>query len=340
MLIGALILCVAASETTLVDLHVDTVHQALAHGRTLRSAKNEVNLKTMAAGDVGAALFAIWVPAKVRDSVAYAERAYAAFQKLVASSGGAVVQARNAAGVHAAWASGSRAALLAIEGAHALGDDPERLRMWKDRGLVAIGLTWQNSNAFAESALDESRNPGEKSAGRQGVGLSAAGERLVRLADELGIGVDLAHASSATLRDVLRVSKAAPLVSHTACRTLCDHHRNLTDDDLRAVGQRGGVVGLTFHSPHLRCKTPGKNAVGRAGIGDVVLQLKRIAATAGVDAVAIGSDYDGMIQTPRGLESAAAFPRLRAALRRAKFTREQLSKLFHGNALRILSRSP
>ncbi|MBI3073915.1 MAG: membrane dipeptidase [Deltaproteobacteria bacterium] len=326
----ALCFALAANDATLIDLHVDTVHQVFAHGRRLRGRAADVNLATMAAGDVGAAFFAIWVPARARDHVSYAERAYAAFKRMLAETKGAVVQARNAAEIRAAWAAGKRVALLAIEGAHALGDDPERLRVWRARGLVALGLTWTNSNAFAESDVDEAAR---RTRGENGRGLTKLGERLVALADELGVLIDTAHASAATLRDVTRISRQPPIASHTASRALCRHHRNLTDDSLRLIASRGGVVGLTFHGPHVRC---GRR--GRASLADIVLQLAHMKRVAGIDAIAIGSDYDGMIVTPTGLPNAASFKKLRTALRKSGFSADDISRIFQKNVLRVLER--
>jgi len=211
----------------------------------------------------------------------------------------------------------------AFEGAGPLADDPDSLQLWLKRGLRIVGLVHTYANELASSSGD----PEPKA-----FGLTEKGRLFVRRAFELGLVVDVSHASDRALADIL--TEAAPargvvVATHSNARALANHPRNLSDAQLRAIAATGGVIGVNFHGPFL--------ARGRrARLRDVVRQVEHLRAVAGIDHVAIGSDFEGDIHPPDELRDASRFPGLAAALVQAGFSDSEVRKIFAQNALRVL----
>ncbi len=146
----------------------------------------------------------------------------------------------------------------------------------------------------------------------------------------------MSHVSDAAFADIAVIARAhgAPVVAtHSNARALAGQPRNLTDDQLRVIRDTGGVAGVNFHSPFV-------NGTNEATVADVVAQVEHMVAVAGVDHVAVGSDFDGGIKPPEGLADAAALPALAAALRARGMSYDDVLKVFSLNALRILGWRP
>jgi membrane dipeptidase len=211
---------------------------------------------------------------------------------------------------------------FSFEGAAPLAGDRAAARTWVARGVRIFGLVHTHDNALATSS----------SGGEKSVGLSAAGRDLLHDVDAAGGIVDVSHSSDATVADVLAeaAKDAAPVVAtHSDARALVPNPRNLTDEQIRGIARTGGVVGVNFHSRFLV-------AHGRATIADVVRHVQHLVRVAGASHVAIGSDFEGDIDPPVGLESVRGFPRLARALRRAGLPGEDIARIFGENALRLL----
>jgi len=211
---------------------------------------------------------------------------------------------------------------LSLEGAGDLGLSPATLAHWAARGLRLVGLVHAEANALGTSSGESSPGPG----------LTSEGEVFAREAFRLGLAVDVSHASDELTDAVLTLAEEGGgrvVASHSNARALARHPRNLTDAQLRRLGALGGVVGVNFHQPYLR-------RGGVATLQDVVDQVLYIRRLAGVGAVALGSDYEGGIRPAQGLASAADYPALARALRRAGLSRAEVNAVFSGNALRVL----
>jgi membrane dipeptidase len=166
-------------------------------------------------------------------------------------------------------------------------------------------------------------------------GLTEAGKQLVRRAHALGVPIDVSHASDRAVADILSVARETSgvvIATHSNARALCDHPRNLTDEQLRGIAATGGIVGLNFHAPFVVKGRP-------ATLDDVVRQALYLVKVAGIDHVAIGADFEGGIRPAAGLSDASHFPGLARALRRAGLSDEGVRKLMAENALRVLCRS-
>jgi membrane dipeptidase len=240
---------------------------------------------------------------------------------------GAVRMVRDAASLDACLDDGSLAAVLHFEGAEAIGARLERLADFHDSGLRSLGLTWSRPNAFAHGA--PFGFPGSPD---QGPGLTDAGRALVRACNELGVMMDVSHLNERGFWDVAELSDAPLVASHSNAHALCPSPRNLTDDQLRAVGESGGVVGINFCVAFVR----------EDGADDPDTPLSAIAAhaahvaeVAGVDTVALGSDFDGATM-PHELDDAAKLPALFEALRAFGFDEPELERLALGNWRRVL----
>jgi len=222
---------------------------------------------------------------------------------------------------------GEIAAIVHFEGAEAIASDLSNLEDWYARGLRSIGITWSRPNEFAHGvpfAFPASPDVGD--------GLTAAGRELVRACNRLGILLDLSHLNWAGFWDVAGLSDAPLVATHSNAHALCAASRNLTDEQLRAVADSGGVVGINFAVTFLR---EDGSQVPETPIAEIVRHVDYLVDLMGIDHVAFGSDFDGAV-VPDDLGGAAGFPKLVAALRGAGYDDEAVAKITHGNWLRVL----
>jgi membrane dipeptidase len=217
-------------------------------------------------------------------------------------------------------------AIVHLEGADPLAPDLSDLQDWYDRGLRSIGLVWSRANAFAEGVpfcFPASPDTGP--------GLTDAGRELVRACNRLGILVDLSHLNEAGFWDVAEMSEAPLVATHSNAHALSHSTRNLTDDQLDAIGRSGGMVGVNFAVSFLR--EDGWNDADTP-LGEIVRHVDYIANRIGVDHVGFGSDFDGA-RISDELGGLAGLPKLVAALRDAGYDDDAVDKITHGNWLRI-----
>jgi membrane dipeptidase len=245
-------------------------------------------------------------------------------------SDGAVRMVRDAASLDACLDDGSLAAVLHFEGAEAIGAGLERLESFHDSGLRSLGLTWSRPNAFAHGT--PFRFPGSPD---QGTGLTDAGRALVRACNELRVVVDVSHLNERGFWDVAELSDAPLVASHSNAHALCPSPRNLTDDQLRAVGESGGVVGINFCVAFVR--EDGADEPDTP-LSAIAAHAAHVAEVAGPDTVALGSDFDGATM-PHELDDAAKLPALFEALRAFGFGEPELEQLALGNWRRVLRSS-
>jgi membrane dipeptidase len=221
---------------------------------------------------------------------------------------------------------GEVTAIVHMEGAEAIAPDLSNLERWYDRGLRSLGLVWSRPNAFAEGV--PFRFP---SSPDTGPGLTDAGKQLVRACNRLGILVDLSHLNEAGFWDVAGISDAPLVATHSNVHALCAASRNLTDEQLDAIRDSNGVVGVNFAVTFLR---EDGELVPETPITEIVRHVDYLAERIGIDHVAFGSDFDGAV-VPEELGGAAGLPTLVAALREAGYDDEAVAKITHENWLRI-----
>ena len=217
-------------------------------------------------------------------------------------------------------AAGRRAILPAIENGFAIGRDLTRLDHFARRGIHYITLCHNGNNDICGSARPRDGEPT--------MGITPFGIDVIRRMNDLGIAVDLSHASQASFYDAMQASRVPILCSHSSARALCDHPRNLTDEQLRALARNGGVAQATFYDGFLRHG-------GGATIDDAVAHIIHMARVMGVEHVGIGTDFDGDGGVP-GLASASELINLTRRLRR-HFSDADLALIWGGNYLRLLT---
>jgi membrane dipeptidase len=218
-------------------------------------------------------------------------------------------------------------AIMHMEGAEPLAPDLSELEAWYDRGLRSLGIVWSRPNAFAEGVPFQF--PGSPDTGS---GLTPAGVDLVHACNLMGILVDVSHLNEAGFWDVARLTQAPVVATHSNAHALCPASRNLTDAQLDAIGESGGVVGVNFGGMFIR---EDGGIDGRFPLSGIVRHIDYIASRIGIDHVAFGSDFDGA-EVSEELGGIAGLPRLLDALREAGYDGDALDRITHGNWLRVL----
>jgi membrane dipeptidase len=307
----------------------------------VRGNEGHLDLPRAREGGLAGGLFAICVPSTpgARDVPAaspvhdfgYAQRftisAMAGLIRLEIQSDGQIKVVRTVGELVACLERGILAAVLHFEGAEAIDQALDALYVFYEAGLRSLGIVWSRPNVFGYGV--PFRFP---SSPDTGPGLTDAGQELVRACNGLGILVDLAHMNERGFWDVARLSDAPLVVTHAAVHALCPSARNLTDEQLDAIGESGGVVGVAFHVGFLRAD--GRRDVDTP-VTEIVRHIDYIAERIGIDHVAIGSDFDGAL-IPREIGDATGLPKLIAALRDRGYDDAVLRKLAHENWIRVL----
>jgi membrane dipeptidase len=217
-------------------------------------------------------------------------------------------------------AEGRIAVLIALEGGTALTAGEETLREFRSLGLSMLGLTWSESSRYADSSAEP--RPGDAG------GLTADGRAMVRLANDLGLILDVSHMSDRATAETVALSRAPVVASHSNASVLCDVPRNLSDALLQAITKRGGLIGAMFHGPFVVAER-------KAVRVDVAAQIRGLVQRVGAEHVGLGSDWDGKIKAPVGLAGPAHLAGLREDLATAGLNETQLRGIWGGNFLAL-----
>ena len=250
--------------------------------------------------------------------------------RLEAASNGALTVCRSAADIRAAMARGSLAAVLHIEGAEAIDEDLYFLDVLHAAGLRSIGPVWTRTNIFGHGV--PFRFPHSPDLGP---GLTDAGKRLVRACNERRILIDLSHITEKGFWDVAALSTAPLVATHSNVHALTAAPRNLTADQLRAIRESDGMVGLNFATGFLRADGQMR---ADTPIDDMIRHLDGLIEALGETRVGMGSDFDGAL-VPAAIGDATGLPRLFEALERHGYDAPLLERLAHGNWLSLLERT-
>ena len=215
-------------------------------------------------------------------------------------------------------AEGRVCAVLALEGAEPVQDSLSLLRLFWRLGFRSMSLTWSQRNMLADGCWEQ----------RTRGGLSRLGVEYVKEAERLGLILDVSHLSDAGFWDLVELTRKPIIASHSNCRALCDSPRNLTDEQIEAIAERGGIVGVNF-APGLLTGSR------RATVDDVVRHVEHIVEVAGAEHAGIGADYDGIGSTPEGLEDVSKLPNLTARLLEEGFSDKEVRMILGGSFLRV-----
>lgn len=349
-----------------LDSHCDAPSQMVRLRDFSRdNAFAQVDFPKMVRGGVDASFFAAYVPAAKEGQAAtdWARKLLDETDRQVAACAGRVAYARCAGGVRRNRKAGLTSVLLGIENASALQESFDLLNEFYRRGVRYVTLTHSADNQVGDSCTG---------VGTWG-GLSPFGKRLVPEMNRRRMLIDVAHSADSTIRDVLALSERPIAYTHGACRALASHRRNLPDELIRGIAERGGVVSISIYPPFLDdgfVRTLAESglekklsvedafiqdpadaakraaweavqrelqALPRPGIGRVVDHIEHAVSVAGIDHVGIGTDYDGIEVTVAGLEDISCFPRLWDEMRRRGFSQRDIDRIAGKNFLRVLT---
>lgn len=358
-------------RSIVIDTHVDTTQRLFEPGFDLaaRHADGGVDIPRLREGGVTAVFFAVWVPGTVTgaEAVRRALEQIDAIYREIARHATDLVLARTAADIERAHAAGRIAILIGIEGGHMIDSSLDVLRQFRSLGASYVTLTHMRNTEWADASTDPPRHNG----------LSDFGKHVIREMNRLGMIVDLSHVSDKTVRDVLETSDAPVFASHSSCRMLCDCPRNLSDDLIRAIAAKEGLVHVNFHvgflSPEFarfQAAHPeiekeieaeakrrsaengareliewdkivrefaGNGKLPRVEWTRIIDHVRRAVQVAGIDHVGLGSDFDGACM-PFGMEDASRLPRITEALLRDGHGDSDIRKILGGNLLRLMQR--
>ena len=358
-----------------IDTHADTpgrfVDENFDMAANTPVSEGHMDFGKARAGNLGAEFFSIWVNPEIKtgytkraldmiDSV-YQQAEKHPDQMVMAFSADDIVKART----------GNQkrlAALMGLEGGHAIENNIRILRDFYRLGIRYMTLTWANTNEWADSSGDI-----DKADVQHHNGLTDFGKDVVREMNRLGMMVDISHVSDKTFYDTVEVSKAPIIASHSCARALNGHARNMTDDMLRAVAKNNGVVMVNFYSGfvdenyrkayeaqrperdkavqdykdhmkasgqtdvagHVDVEREWVNKIPRPPFESLIDQIDHVAKVAGVDHTGLGSDFDGITSLPQGIDSVADLPKITEALVARGYSEQDMKKILGENLLRV-----
>ncbi len=259
------------------------------------------------------------------------------------------------------------AALMGIEGGHAIEDSPRLLRDYYRLGVRYMTLTHWNTNNWADSSgdIDDPKVQHHN-------GLTPFGKDVVREMNRLGMMVDISHVADKTFYDAVETSQAPIIASHSSARAITNAPRNMTDDMIRALAKKGGVIQINIYCAFISQKSADavarlhltertqelqkqyandpaklkaaldalaeeeKNAEVRANLDDVVAHIDHVRQVAGIDTIGLGTDFDGITCAPIGLDDVSKFPNLTRALLEKGYSPADIKKIYGGNTLRVM----
>jgi membrane dipeptidase len=362
-------------EAIVIDTHNDVTTPILDRGFDLdmdgaapdARIRTHTDLRRMRQGGIDAQFFAIYVAAEFANKGA-ARRALDmidAVYEQVRRHSDVLEMAYTSEDIRRIAKKGKIAALMGIEGGHAIENSLGALRMFYKLGVRYMTLTHSNTNDWADSSgdVDDPRV-------RHHDGLTDFGRKIVLEMNRLGMMVDISHVSDKTFYDVIEVSRAPVIASHSSARALADHPRNMTDDMLKAVAKNGGIVMVNFADIFVdprkaelakreRAKRreleaqlpndPGRlqeeirkwraanPSPGKTPLSMLIDHIAHIARVAGIDHVGLGSDFDGVTGLPEGMEDVSKLPNITYELMKRGFSERDIKKILGENFLRVMS---
>ena len=269
-------------------------------------------------------------PIRHKDALRFTTAVATRLYEIEKASEGEVKIVRTARELRKCLREGTFAAILHIEGAEAIDTNYDALHIFHAAGLRSLGLVWSRPTKFGHGVpFSFPKSPDT------GPGLTKAGKGLVRTCNELKILVDLSHLNEKGFWDVAKISDAPLVATHSNAHALCPSPRNLTDKQLDAIKETGGMVGINFHIGFLRADGRYQE---KTSLTEIVRHAAYTADRIGIDHVGFGSDFDGATM-PDDLVDAAGLPKLIEALRQHGFNDAALKKITHKNWVRVLQKT-
>jgi membrane dipeptidase len=357
-------------RSIVVDTHDDTTQRLLWPPFDLgeRHPDGNVDIPRMRDGGLGAIFFSIWMPGTVTGPTAIklALDQIDAVREQVRRHPKDLVLCTTAEEVRRAHAQGKIAALMGVEGGHMIADDLGVLRMYAALGVRYLTLTHSVNDDWADSSTDKPAHNG----------LTEFGKQVVHELNRLGVMVDISHVADKTFYDALAASKAPMIASHSSCRAICNAPRNMSDDMIKALAAKGGVIQINYYIGFLSqefrdasdkikdevkarqeeidkgcgeneaCKLLGGQRLARELMDQgklpkvswekIIEHIDRAVKLVGAEHIGLGSDFDGA-DMPYGMEDCSLLPRITDALLKRGYSEADVQKILGGNTLRVMA---
>ncbi|MFV9509772.1 dipeptidase [Tepidibacillus sp. LV47] len=283
----------------IIDAHCDVLWKLL-NDRSIsfynKDSRLHVNYPNMIKGKVDLQVFAIYIPPSIKTSkFKVAIQSIDDFYQMIIRQKNHLKLATTYQEIETFIGQGKKVALLSIEGAEVIEGDLAKLRTFYRLGVRAMGLTWNQANEVADGVMEQ-----------RGGGLTSFGQEVVKEMNRLGMMIDVSHLSERGFWDVIERSEKPILASHSNTKKVCNHPRNLTDGQIKAIIKQGGMIGVTFVREFTSTKK-------EPTIDDLLLHIDHIATLGGIEQIGLGSDFDGAIPI-KGLENAGKLDNLVNAL--------------------------
>ena len=312
--------CVMHQHIMTLDTHCDTpmfFPQGVDFGS--RDERLLVDLHKMTEGHQDATIMVAYLPQPTEQPTDFADRIFDKIENIVTNHQSYLALARTPNDLWENKRNGRKSIMLGIENGIALDGKLDNLKYFAERGIVYITLCHNGDNDICDSAKGNQTHNG----------ISAFGKEVVREMNRLGIMVDLSHASEKSFYDALEISKLPIVCSHSSCRALCDHPRNLTDEQMHALAKKGGVMQITLYHGFLRSD-------GEATIEDAITHLEHAIEVMGIDHVGLGTDFDGDGGI-RGLADSSELLNFTRRLMARGYADKDIQKIWGGNFLRVMT---
>ena len=359
-------------SSIVLDTHDDTTQRFFTKSYDIakRNPDGHIDIPRMIDGGMNAIFFSIWIDGRIMGppAVQKALDQIDAVHENVRKNSRDMVLCRTAGEVREARKQGKIAALMGVEGGHMIGNDIRVLRMFGDLGVRYMTLSHFYNDEWADSSTDKPVHNG----------LTDFGKEIVREMNRQGIMVDISHVSDKTFYDALEVSKAPLIASHSSCRALCNHPRDMSDDMIKALAAKGGVIQINYEKSFIdqAYKDASEKVTGgvvaqfdqfKKECGDdqecfgrkmaekekqfvaegklphvswerIIDHIDHVVKLVGADHVGLGSDFDGA-DMPEGMEDCSKLPKITEALMRKGYSDDDIRKILGGNTLRVMEQT-
>lgn len=356
-------------SSIVLDTHDDTTQRFFTKDFDIgkRNPDGHIDIPRMREGGMNAIFFSIWIDGRIMGppGVQKALDQIDAVRENVRKYSKDMVLCRTAEEVRRAHAQGKIAALMGVEGGHMMGNDIRVLRIFADLGVRYMTLTHFYNDEWADSSTDKAAHNG----------LTGFGKEVVREMNRQGLMVDISHVSDRTFYDALEVSKAPLIASHSSCRALCNHVRDMSDDMIKALAAKGGVIQINYERSfidqaykdasdkasggvvealnnvikdcngdeqcvekkrkEMQAQLEASGALPHVSWERIIDHIDHAVKLVGADHVGLGSDFDGA-DMPDGMEDCSKLPKITEALMRKGYSDQDIRKILGGNTLRVM----
>lgn len=359
-------------SSIVLDTHDDTTQRFFSKDFDLgkRNAEGSIDIPRMKEGGMNAIFFSVWIDGRILGppAVQKALDQIDMIREAVLRNSKDMELARTAADVRRIHAQGKIAALIGVEGGHMIGNDIRVVRIFGDLGVRYMTLSHFYNDEWADSSTDKPAHNG----------LTDFGKEVVREMNRQGILVDISHVSDKTFYDALEVSRAPLIASHSSCRALCNHPRDMSDDMIKALAAKGGVIQINYEKSFIdqaykdasdkisggvvaqmnqfekdcnhdeacvekkvtevQRQLTAEGKLPRVSWERIVDHIDHAVKLAGADHVGLGSDFDGATM-PEGMEDCTHLPQITEALMRRGYSDADIQKILGGNVLRVMEQA-